>query len=834
MRGTRVVAGLALAVSAALGTVTAASAAGPPAPLDPQNWSFQDNLTWSDYKPLPGPDYSDASIQPTVKKWKVALVLTDFSDKPYTITQPAGSTAFGTPTAEAHDIPRDQVPAFYRDFLNKPQALNHFQTMNRYWMEDSFGKYGVQLDAYGVYQLPGLSYQYFMQDFNATPNTTQHCPNRTTNPCNRNFRTDARAAWLAAVGQDVINSYDNIFYVSAGEDESATWQEFGEMKWMTQGEVTDAFGPKQYGDATQTNWALSRYPRPPGDPWSSWASVSSIWPNAQGNTSIEAESSGMATYAHELTHNLGLPDNYNNPFSDPQQKTATGMWDMMSRGSFNGAGGQHQRWLIPPTTGGSLGSQHNIRNKRTLNFITDNDLLRLNRDGLAQSGMAVADVTAREIAPSGGEISGVNIALNGTGDNEPPCVINNVLQTADCDGVSRAANGTISNKWNNYTMEVVQQIGSDSFDPGHGVLISKTKNGSGNCGSHPTAFGCFVWVIDSHPEDINRVDFVRPDGTPKMATIGDERQKNDGSFNVGLNSGSTYEYEDGPNRLHFYILDKHTDAQGILHYSVGVKSLDGAGPQTRGVSLGSPDLGNAEGYTTCTFNLTNTGAAAATPNVHPQDASAYLNSDIYRLSATATGTGWNAYLKNAFATAKFGQSVSVPVYIEKGTGSGSVTLKATSESDPSKTTSAVCTLADSNVGGSVPATLSLNLGAAASFGPLTPGLGKDYFATTPATVTSTAGDARLTVADPSSTATGHLVNGAFSLPSVLQASAQTDATTYAPVGGSASPTSLKTWSGPVSNDPVSVSFKQTIGSNDALRTGQYTKTLTFTLSTTNP
>ena len=37
----------------------AAALAGPPAPVDPQNWSFQDNLTWNDYKPLPGTDYSD-------------------------------------------------------------------------------------------------------------------------------------------------------------------------------------------------------------------------------------------------------------------------------------------------------------------------------------------------------------------------------------------------------------------------------------------------------------------------------------------------------------------------------------------------------------------------------------------------------------------------------------------------------------------------------------------------------------------------------------------------------------------------------------------------------
>ena len=127
-------------------------AAGPPAPIDPQNWSFQDNLTWSDYQPLPGTDYSNPDIAPTVKKWKVALVVTDFPDKPFTSRSRPGSTIFGTPTAEANNIPRADVPAFYRDFLNKPQALNHFQTMNRYWMEDSFGKYGVQLDAFGPYR----------------------------------------------------------------------------------------------------------------------------------------------------------------------------------------------------------------------------------------------------------------------------------------------------------------------------------------------------------------------------------------------------------------------------------------------------------------------------------------------------------------------------------------------------------------------------------------------------------------------------------------------------------------------------------------------------------
>ena len=96
---------------------------------------------------------------------------------------------------------------------------------------------------------------------------------------------------------------------------------------------------------------------------------------------------------------------------------------------------------------------------------------------------------------------------------------------------------------------------------------------------------------------------------------------------------------------------------------------------------------------------------------------------------------------------------------------------------------------------------------------------------------STAGDATLSVADPSSTNTGHLVNGSFFLPQKLQAGT---GTAFAPVGGTAAPTTLKTWSAPTSNESVAINFKQSIAANDALRTGAYSKTLTFTLSTTQP
>ena len=141
------------------------------------------------------------------------------------------------------------------------------------------------------------------------------------------------------------------------------------------------------------------------------------------------------------------------------------------------------------------------------------------------------------------------------------------------------------------------------------------------------------------------------------------------------------------------------------------------------------------------------------------------------------------------------------------------------------------TIAEGSVGGTVPATLGLTLGAPASFGAFTAGVTHDYTAQTSATVISTAGNAALSVADPSTTSTGHLVNGAFSLPSGLQANAGGP---FADVGGSSAPTSLTSWTAPVSNDPVTIAFQQHIASTDALRTGTYSKTLTFTLSTTAP
>jgi hypothetical protein len=145
--------------------------------------------------------------------------------------------------------------------------------------------------------------------------------------------------------------------------------------------------------------------------------------------------------------------------------------------------------------------------------------------------------------------------------------------------------------------------------------------------------------------------------------------------------------------------------------------------------------------------------------------------------------------------------------------------------------------ASGEVGGGTAATLNLTLGTPASFSPFIPGIGKDYTTSMTATLTSTAADATLWVADPSATATGRLMNGSFALATPLQVGATSPngvASPMAAVGGSAAPTKLLTYAGPLGAEAATLNFQQSIAGTEALRTGGYAKTLTFTLSTTTP
>lgn len=622
-------------------------------PIDPQNWRNPDDMTWAEYRSVPGTDWANPDLKPTKRTFKGALVLLDYPDEEFSVSKPAGAARFGNPQPSASGIPRAQVPKFYENFLNRPGALNRGHTINEYWMEDSGGRVGVDLTAFGVYRMPWKSYQYGIEP-GMNPGA---CP--VGDSCGKDIRTDGKRGWVADVGADKAAEFDFVFYLTAGVDESSAWQEFGPMRFGSPQDVPAAWGPPSAipggGNAAKTRYV----------PWTSWQAAARIWPNAANGSSTQAESSGMATFAHELSHILGIGDNYNNPYGTPLSRAYTGIWGMLSRGSFNGPGGPHTRWQIPATAGGSMGAQHVLRDKLKLGIVDEKNVLRLDRDALKGSGLVVARVTARSAPPGEKGLTGVNITMGR--DLSPVCDRNT---DPLCDGGG----------YENYTVEVVDRMGMDSFTPDNGVLLSKTKNADR---------APFVWVVDAHPEDIGMVDFLRPDGVPQKITMGDYRQLSDALLHAGADSGSSYEYVDQANRLHFYVLDVRRDAAGVLSYSVGVKSLDGAGPQARGLALGQGKAKGrpADGRAVCTFALANTGRAG--------DAGPYLSSDVYRLSATAAGRGWSAWLPNRLATAEAGASVPVEVAVNAKAGAdrdGKIVLTARSESDPKKTAKATCSL----------------------------------------------------------------------------------------------------------------------------------------------
>lgn len=630
-------------------------------PIDPQKWEDPGHMTWDDYKAIPATSYADASIKPAIRTFKAALVLGDFTDQPFLVTQDAHTHPFGNPQTNGDDIPLSKVPKFYQNLLNKPEALNHGHTLNEYWMEDTFGRFGVDLKAFGVYHMPGKMHEYGLADFQGGSG----CPAGDT--CNKDIRTDLGKLWRDDKGQDFPSKFDLVFYLTAGHDETGTWQEFGEMKWLTKEDVPDKFGPP---DDSLPNWVNTRYV-----PWTSWLAGAGQWPNASGGTTTQSENSGAAVYAHEFSHVLGIGDNYGNPYGSPVWRDFSGPWDMLSRGSFNGPGGPHMRWLVPATEGATMGAQHPLRDKLKLGVVDDDQVLQLTREGLAKSGMVTTHVVTREVAAgiSGGVpgLNGLNIAMQ-TGDKEPAC---DVTQDYTCD----------KGGYNNYTVEVVDRIGTDSFTPDHGVMLAKTKNADATP---------FIWVIDANPQDINLVDFIRPDGTKAMVTLGDYRQLSDALFHAGTDSGSEYEYVDKANSLHFYVLDVQRDDQGILSYTVAVKSLDGDGPHKRGVKVRGTSAATAAGsVSTCSFPVKNTGKAKDVSGSQPEDVSDYVAADVYRVSAKASDDS-DVWLPRAIVGIANGKTANVDVRVAGGSSATArtVTLKVVSESDSSVKGTATCTL----------------------------------------------------------------------------------------------------------------------------------------------
>ncbi len=602
------------------------------APVDLQVVRDQDEMTWDDYRPIPGMNWADPALKPE-REFRMALVAVDFSDQPFVMTLPKGSDPFGNPQIDPVD--RGAIPQFYADFWLKPSAVNHGQTINGYWMEQSRGKFGItKLEAFGPYRMPRPLWAYGLNEHRQNNST----PDGST--ARYRMERDIDSLWKSDMG-DLKKNYDAILRIYAGYDETGVWQEFGEMKFNSREEI-----PAEWGNPNpeMPRWVPTRYVE-----WTSWKAGQMMW----GLSSIrQGENSGTIT--HELGHfAFRIGDNNNNPYIKPYRRVGSGTWDMMDRGSFNGPGGPHMRWVVPPVAGASMPAGLMLRNRLVNGFITENDLITVSRDGLASSGPVIARITARAVEPLPGEYAGMMVRLDGAEPHD-----RTPLTDPSTDPLSPG-----KPRFNYYSLEVVQRIGYDSFCPDNGVLLAMNTDGEGGNGG-PNGFNCFNWVIDAHPEDIDMVDFVKPNGEKVMRTMADYRQLNDALFHAGLNSGSKFEYVDTHNRLHFYIVDIHRNDQGILSYTAGVRSLDSDVVRKPATVSAGKTVQKISGEGVVEFVVS--------------------GDDLCRLKAGVNGNGWEVKLYNEISAPVDGRTVKVPVYVRATPGcsrKAEISLSAVSESN---------------------------------------------------------------------------------------------------------------------------------------------------------
>jgi sugar phosphate isomerase/epimerase len=354
-------------------------------------------------------------------------------------------------------------------------------------------------------------------------------------------------------------------------------------------------------------------------------------------------------------------------------------------------------------------------------------------------------------------------------------------------------------------------------------------------------YGARVQLL--HIKDANNIDEVLYPGVAPFAPVGNGELDFRPIFAAAANRVRYYHQEHDSGTL--------TDAE------ISLTNLHGQGPAVTGTVYGAPTVfpsvaaGTPASSNVVPVVLSNTGEAPLTftnanntlqIQVNPLDNPVAPASDFQIVSDTCRGqtlaptqapTPTSPLVRSScVVNIGFGPSTTNTTSIARlvvasnaDTATENILLTGRSTGDNIDT-----------IGGDVPSLLALSIpNNGGHFGTFVPGVARDYTTQLAAKVTTTTGDAALTVTDPSGT--GKLSNGPFSLAQpfglrVVGAGETPGA--YNPLAAVTTPQALRSWSGPVTNDTLTLGFRQSIGAAEALRAGTYSRTLTFSLSTTTP
>jgi hypothetical protein len=109
------------------------SGLGPIVAADPQLWEDQAEMTWDDYVPVrPEAWNSAATSQGSESQYQTAVILLDFEDQPFLITQEPGTHPFGNPQSGWEPVAPEDVNQWFYEYYAVPDQYNGGQTMHAY------------------------------------------------------------------------------------------------------------------------------------------------------------------------------------------------------------------------------------------------------------------------------------------------------------------------------------------------------------------------------------------------------------------------------------------------------------------------------------------------------------------------------------------------------------------------------------------------------------------------------------------------------------------------------------------------------------------------------
>ena len=348
-------------------------------------------------------------------------------------------------------MPRADVAQFYADFWGKPGPLNHGHTIHEYWMEQSRGKVGIpKIDVFGPYRMPRKLFEYGLNEYNQASG----CPTGYT--CDGRMERDADALWRADAGAAVVSSYPIKLRIYAGYDETTVWQEFGEMKFASRDDI-----PEMWGNPGQDEAAL-------GDDAVRAVDV------VAGRRAAVGPVVGAAGRELGHDHARARPQRLQRRRQQqqsvrhavpPRRHRAVGhdgprlvQRARRSASPLGRAGRRRRGDAGRPDAAQPAGDGRDAGRSRSL---------RVSRNALASSGPVVRDASprARWSRPPD-RWAGLIVRLDGDApqDRTPAC---------DRNADPLCAGDPV---FNDYSVEVVQRIGYDSFTPDSGVLLAKNKD----------------------------------------------------------------------------------------------------------------------------------------------------------------------------------------------------------------------------------------------------------------------------------------------------------------------------------------------------------------------